>query len=62
MIKVFLCFIVYVYIFIYVSNTCVIVTGSCHVYTVNKEGWRIKNWEMKIQRPRPSLTVRLTVL
>ena len=28
---------VLLYIFIYVGNTCVIVTGSCLVYTVNKE-------------------------
>ena len=37
MVKVSLCFIVYMYIFIYVGNTCAIVTGSCLVYTVNKE-------------------------
>ena len=35
--KVFLCFIVYVYVFIYVGNTCDIVTGSCLVCDVNKE-------------------------
>ena len=27
--KGFVCLIVYVYIFIYVGNTCVVVTGSC---------------------------------
>ena len=37
MVKVSLCFIVYVYIFICVGNTCVIVTGSCLVCGVNKE-------------------------
>ena len=37
MVKVSLCFIVYVYIFICVGNTCVIVTGYCLVYDVNKE-------------------------
>ena len=35
--KVFLCFIVYVYIFICVGNTNVIVTGSCLVCDVNKD-------------------------
>jgi hypothetical protein len=36
-VKVSLCFIVYVYIFICVDNTCVIVTGSCLVCDVNTE-------------------------
>ena len=31
------CFIVYMCNFIHVGNTSVIVTGSCLVYTVNKE-------------------------
>ena len=38
MVKVFLCFIEYVYIFIYyVGNICVIVTGSCLVCDVKKK-------------------------
>ena len=32
-----MCFIVYMCNFIHVGNTSVIVTGSCLVYTVNKE-------------------------
>ena len=32
-----MCFTVYVYTFIYVGNTCVVVTGSCLVCDVNKE-------------------------
>ena len=44
MVKVSLCFIVYVYIFIYVGNTCVVVTGSLSCFA------EIKNWETVIQR------------